>query len=41
VAALALLVLRHRLIRSFQADAEGQTNDSIIGKLIADVPREA
>jgi MoxR-like ATPase len=41
VAALAPLVLRHRLIRSFQADTEGQTNDSIISKLIADVPREA
>ncbi len=40
VAALAPLVLRHRLIRSFQADAEGQTNDSIISKLLADVPRE-
>ncbi len=40
VAALAPLVLRHRLIRSFQADAEGQTNDSIIARLIADIPRE-
>jgi len=40
VAALAPLVLRHRLIRTFQADAEGQTNNEIIAKLLNDVPRE-
>lgn len=40
VAALAPLVLRHRLIRTFQADAEGKTTDEIIGKLLNDVPRE-
>ncbi len=40
VAALAPLVLRHRLIRTFQADAEGKTTDDIIAKLLADVPRE-
>jgi MoxR-like ATPase len=39
VAALAPLVLRHRLIRSFQADAEGKTTDDIIAKLLADIPR--
>jgi MoxR-like ATPase len=39
VAALAPLVLRHRLIRTFQADAEGKTTDEIIAKLLADVPR--
>ena len=39
VAALAPLVLRHRLIRTFQADAEGKTTDDIINKLLADVPR--
>ncbi len=39
VAALAPLVLRHRLIRSFQADAEGQSTDAIITRLLADVPR--
>src|SRR5438105_8958125 len=40
VAALAPLVLRHRLIRTFQADAEGKTTDEIITKLLEDVPRE-
>ena len=39
VAALAPLILRHRLIRSFQADAEGQTTDQIIQRLLDDVPR--
>ena len=39
VAALALPVLRHRLIRTFQADAEGKTTDEIIRQLLADVPR--
>jgi len=39
VAALAPLILRHRLIRSFQADAEGQTTDQIIQRLLQDVPR--
>jgi MoxR-like ATPase len=40
VAALAPLVLRHRLIRTFQADAEGKTTDDIIRQLLDDVPRE-
>jgi MoxR-like ATPase len=40
VAALAPLVLRHRLIRTFQADAEGKTTDEIIRQLLEDVPRE-
>ena len=40
VAALAPLVLRHRLIRTFQADAEGKTTDEIIAQLLHDVPRE-
>jgi MoxR-like ATPase len=40
VAALAPLVLRHRLIRTFQADAEGKTTDDIIARLLEDVPRE-
>jgi MoxR-like ATPase len=39
VAALAPLILRHRLIRTFQADAEGKTTDEIITKLLLDVPR--
>ena len=34
------LVLRHRLIRTFQADAEGKTTDEIIGQLLNDVPRD-
>jgi MoxR-like ATPase len=40
VAALAPLVLRHRLIRTFQADAEGKTTDEIIARLLQDVPRD-
>src|SRR5437667_1993003 len=40
VAALAPLVLRHRLIRTFQADAEGKTTDEIIAQLLNDVPQE-
>jgi MoxR-like ATPase len=39
VAALAPLVLRHRMIRSFQADAEGKGADEIIQQLLHDVPR--
>jgi MoxR-like ATPase len=39
IAALAPLVLRHRLIRSFQADAEGKSTDEIIQKLLEDVTR--
>ena len=40
VATLAPLVLRHRLIRTFQADAEGKTTDDIIAQLLQDVTRE-
>ena len=40
VAALAPLILRHRLIRTFQADAEGKTTDAIIAQLLNDVPSE-
>jgi MoxR-like ATPase len=40
VAALAPLVLRHRIIRSFQADAEGKNTDEIVQRLLQDVPRE-
>jgi MoxR-like ATPase len=39
VAALAPLVLRHRIIRSFQADAEGKSTDDIIAALLRDVKR--
>ncbi len=40
VAALALPVLRHRLIRTFQADAEGKTTDDILRQLLDDIPRD-
>jgi MoxR-like ATPase len=40
IAALAPLVLRHRLIRTFQADAESKSTDEIIAQLLADVPRD-
>jgi MoxR-like ATPase len=40
VAALTPLVLRHRLIRTFQADAEGKSTDDIIAQVLADVPRD-
>jgi len=40
VAALAPLVLRHRLIRTFQADAESKTTDDIIAQLLRDVPKD-
>ncbi len=39
VAELAPLVLRHRIIRSFQADAEAKSTDDIISRLLQDVPR--
>jgi MoxR-like ATPase len=38
VAALAPLVLRHRVIRSFEADAEGKSADDIIQQLLNEVP---
>src|SRR5215472_16159952 len=41
VASLAPSVLRHRLIRTFQADAEGKTTDEIIAKLLQDIPRDS
>jgi MoxR-like ATPase len=37
VAALAPLILRHRLIRTFQADAEGKNTDEIVAQLLKDV----
>ena len=37
VASLAPVVLRHRLIRSFEAEADGQSADDIVAKLIVDV----
>jgi MoxR-like ATPase len=41
VAALAPNVFRHRLIRSFQADADGKQVDDIIAQLLHDVPRRS
>ncbi len=37
VAAIAPMVLRHRIIRSFQADADSQSSSAIVAKLINDV----
>jgi MoxR-like ATPase len=39
IEAVARPVLRHRLMRSFQADAEGQTTDSILDMLLKTVSR--
>lgn len=39
IAAVAPMVLRHRIIRSFQADAEQQSTDDIIGQLIEAIPK--
>ena len=32
--------LRHRIIRSFEAEADGVTTDDIVGRLLRCVPRE-
>jgi MoxR-like ATPase len=40
VAEVALCVLRHRLIRTFRAEAEGKGADDIINALLDDVPSE-
>ena len=39
VAALAPLVLRHRILRTFHAEAEGKDADAIVRQLLQDVPR--
>jgi MoxR-like ATPase len=39
VAALAVPILRHRLVRSFQADAEGISTEAIVQKLIEEISR--
>ena len=41
IEAVAPMVLRHRIIRSFQADAEQKTTDDIIQQLIAEIPKNA
>jgi MoxR-like ATPase len=33
--------LRHRIMLSFEGEADGVTSDDIIGRLLAFVPREA
>jgi MoxR-like ATPase len=38
IAGVAPLVLRHRIIRSFHADAEGKSADDIVDQIIKDVP---
>ena len=38
VVAVAPLVLRHRIIRSFHADADGQSADDIVAKVLEEVP---
>jgi MoxR-like ATPase len=37
VAALAPLILRHRILRSFHADADGKSTDQILQKLLSDI----
>ena len=37
VAALAPAVLRHRVIRSFEAEAEGLSTDDLVSRLLADI----
>jgi MoxR-like ATPase len=39
IVALAPLVLRHRVLRTFHAEAEGQSTDSIVARILADTPR--
>ncbi|QGJ69650.1 C-compound, carbohydrate catabolism transcriptional control [Planctomycetales bacterium 10988] len=41
VRAVALPVLRHRIITNFNAEAEGLTSDDIIRRLIETIPRDA
>ena len=41
VMAVAPMVLRHRIIRSFHADAEGQSTDAIIQRLLEEIPQDA
>jgi MoxR-like ATPase len=38
VAAVAPWVLRHRVIRTFYAEAEGQTADDIVARILQDIP---
>ena len=40
VEALAFPVLRHRIVPTFNAEAEGVSVDDLIGRLLKDIPRE-
>ena len=35
---VAIPVLRHRISTNFQAQAEGQTNEDIVERLLAEIP---
>lgn len=39
IAAVAPLILRHRVLRSFQAEAEGRTVDDLVATILRSVPR--
>lgn len=41
IAFIAPAALRHRLILNFEAEAEGVTTDSVLDKILDDVPRDA
>ncbi len=41
VQSLAYPVLRHRIVTTFNAEAEGVTVDDLIGRLLQEVPRNA
>jgi MoxR-like ATPase len=41
VQVVAPLVLRHRIIRSFHADAEQQSADDIVARILEEVPQAA
>jgi MoxR-like ATPase len=38
IQAVALPVLRHRIVINYNAQAAGESSDSIVKKLLADVP---
>ena len=40
IRAVALPVLRHRLVTNFNAEAEGMKSDAIVKKLIDFIPRQ-
>ena len=40
VESLAYPVLRHRIVSTFNAEAEGVTVDDLIGRLLQEVPRK-